>query len=188
MASAAIAISSSRRSTGSTDDHSGYFDVVTQADWDKMRTGGDAEEARQKRFEANSVVFVRPGTQEADKQFRQQGEQTSTAQAQGRQGRTGRGWFSYDLPIDASRPLTLVVTYHSDNRRPRTFIILVDGKNLASQSIDVGSDHAFADTRCQTRWCAASSRSPSVRGTNGNDIATVFDTGHQSRSLKSGGP
>src|SRR6185369_8421280 len=78
--------------------YSGYVDVVTEADWDKMKTDAAAEEARQKRFEANSVAFVRPGTQEADKQFHQQGEQTSTAQAQGRPGRTGRGWFSYDLP------------------------------------------------------------------------------------------
>jgi len=123
------------------------------------------------------VAFVRPGTQEADKQFHQQGEQTSTAQAQGRQGRTGRGWFSYDLPLDASRPLTLVVTYHSDNRRPRTFIILVDGKNLASQSIDVGSDSRFFDIEYPLPdEMVRGKQQITVRfeGTNGNDIATVF--------------
>ena len=45
----------------------------------------------------------------------------------GRRGRRGRKWFSFDLPVDPAQPLTLVVTYHTDQPRARSFEILVDG-------------------------------------------------------------
>jgi hypothetical protein len=71
-----------------------------------------------------------------ERDFNQQGESTSPARMFGRPGRRGSKWFSFDLPVDASQPMTLAVTYHGEERAKRTFEILVDGQRIGEQTIE----------------------------------------------------
>jgi hypothetical protein len=93
-----------------------------------------AEEARRK-LEAATVAFVQPGQMQAERDFNQQGGQTSPVQLRGRYGRRAADWFSFDLAVDPAAALELVVTYTSDERADRAFAVLVDGRKVGEQRI-----------------------------------------------------
>jgi uncharacterized protein len=124
-----------------------YWDLYTEADWEKRAAEVAAERERQRRLEAATVAFLQPGEMQPERDFNQQGEDTSVVQAGalGRPGRRGNKWFSFDMPVDPSQPLALVVTYNSDQRRARTFEILVDGQRVGEQTIPQGGVSRFFD-------------------------------------------
>ena len=112
-----------------------------------------------------------------ERDFNQQGENTTVARVGQRTGRTGRGWFSFDLPVDAAQANVLVVTYHSDSRRPRTFDILVDGQPLAQERFEIASDNRFLDREYPLPAAALTGKQKVTirfQATGGNDIAAVF--------------
>jgi len=53
----------------------------------------------------------------------------------GRHGRRASDYFSVDLPVDPSRPMVLVVTYHPEERANRSTAVLVDGTKVGEQAI-----------------------------------------------------
>ena len=85
--------------------------------------------------------------------------------------------FSYDVPVDAANPNTLVVTYHMDNRRMRTFEILADGQRIAWQTLDQSSEPRFFDVEYPLApEVVAGKQKVTVRfqATNGNETGAVF--------------
>jgi DUF1680 family protein len=155
----------------------GYFDLYTPADWEKKTAEDAAERERQRRLEAATVAYLAPGNPEREREFNQQGEQTTVARVERRTGRGGRGWFSFDLPVDGTAANVLVATYHMDSRRPRTFDILVDGQPLAHEAFDIASDDRFVDREYPMPAAMTQGRQKvTVRfqATDGNDIAAVF--------------
>ncbi|MGH9410771.1 MAG: DUF6805 domain-containing protein, partial [Vicinamibacterales bacterium] len=88
--------------------------------------------ARQQQLEASTIAFVEPGRPQTEKDFNYQSEPADRRpeRAAGRSARSGPGWFSYDLAVDPSTPLALVVTYLNPNGQPPAhgdFQIIVDG-------------------------------------------------------------
>ncbi len=155
----------------------GYFDLYTPADWDKKKAADAAERERQQRLEAATVAYVEPGNAEREREFNQQGENTIVARVDRRSGRAGRGWFSFGLPVDGSAANVLVATYHADNRRPRSFDVLVDGQPLAHEAFDISSDDRFFDREYAIPAALTQGKQKvTVRfqATEGNDIAAVF--------------
>jgi hypothetical protein len=65
----------------------------------------------------------------------------------GRPGRRGSSWFSFDLPVESDRSMSLVVTYYSDDRsrRPISFNILVDGQRIGHQELKRSRPPRFFD-------------------------------------------
>ena len=125
--------------------YTAYFDLFTPAEYETRAAAIAAERERQRKLEEATVASVQPGEMQPERDFNQQGESTTPARVEGRAGRQGTGWFSYDLPVEASRPMALVVTYHRDSRRPRTFQILVDGQKVADVMLAASSDPRFED-------------------------------------------
>jgi uncharacterized protein len=157
--------------------YAGYWNLFTSADYAARLEEIAAEKARQQKLAAASIAFVLAGDVEAEKAFNQRGEDTATLRADGRPGRRGTKWFSYDVPIDASKPLALVATYNSDNRRPRTFDIVVDGTRIAQQTIPQSSVSRFADVEyALPSDLVRNKQKVTVRfeATGGNEIAAVF--------------
>ena len=76
-----------------------------------------------------------PATRRKERSFNQRGRETTREGSMGRPGRRGKKWFSYDLPVDAPQPVTLVVTYNTDQRGKRSVDILVDGQRVGEQAI-----------------------------------------------------
>jgi DUF1680 family protein len=126
--------------------YSAYWDLLTPAEYENRVAERIAEAERQRRLQAATVVFLEAGNADAEKPFNPHGEETSVARAvDRRQGRTGKKWFSYDLPIEPGRPMALVATYHSDQRRARTFEILVEGRRVGEQTLEQSSIARFFD-------------------------------------------
>lgn len=114
-----------------------YWDLFTPAEWEKRAAEIAAERERRRKLEAATVGFAQPGDTEREKELNQQGEGSSPIRDfMGRSGRRANKWFSFDLPIDASRPMVLIVTYHNEERATRTFEILVDGVRVGQQTIE----------------------------------------------------
>ena len=113
-----------------------YWDLHTPDSWTKKKEEIAAEKERLAKLEAVTTVFVQPGDAEKEKVFNQQGEETSPDRNQGRTGRRARKWFSFDLPLDATGSLDLVVTYTTEERAKRTFEILVDGQRVGEGVIE----------------------------------------------------
>jgi DUF1680 family protein len=157
--------------------YAAYWDLLTPAEYAARLAEAAKEQGRQRQLEAASVAFVLAGDTDAEKPFNQQGEETAVVRADGRPGRRGTKWFSYDVPIDGSATLALVVTYNTDNRRPRTFDILIDGTRIHADSMPQSSVSRFIDIHYVVpRDLLRDKKSVTVRfeATGGNEIAAVF--------------
>jgi len=127
-----------------------YWDVFTPDEWKKQADQYAAEQEAQKKLEAATVAFVQPGQMQTERDFNQQGEDTAPIQLQGRYGRRGTKWFSFDLPVDPTHPMAVIVTYGNDERVNATFNVMVDGTKVGEHSTDrhtPDQDVRFIDVR-----------------------------------------
>ena len=113
-----------------------YWDMFTPKEWKKKSEAYAAEQEKQKKLEAATVAFAQPGQMQTERDFNQQGEESSPVQLEGRYGRRGMKWFSFDLPVKAGHPMELIATFSNDARRKGSFDILVDGKKVGEQSTE----------------------------------------------------
>ncbi len=113
-----------------------YWDVFTPAEWKIKSEAYAAEQEKKKKLEAATVAFVQPGQMQAERDFNQQGEDTSPIQFPGHYGRRGTKWFSFDVPVDPGHPMTLMVTYSNGAWRTSRFAILVDGAKVGEQTTE----------------------------------------------------
>jgi hypothetical protein len=114
-----------------------YWDVFTPEEWQRKSEAFAAEEERKRKLDAATVGFAQPGQMQTERDFAEQGEESSPVQLMGRYGRRANKWFSFDLPVDASHPMTLIVTYSSDARARRgDFEVLADGTKIGEQTIE----------------------------------------------------
>jgi len=113
-----------------------YWDLYTADQWLKKTAEFTAEQKKQAQLEAATVAFLQPGDAQKEKEFNQQGEETTIDRFLGRTARRGKKWFSFDLPIDATHPVVLILTYHSEERAKRAFEIFVDGRRVGEQTIE----------------------------------------------------
>jgi len=109
-----------------------YWDLYTPDEWKQKAAEIVAEQERMRKLRAATVAFAQPGEMQPERDFKQQGENSYPDRILGRAGRHARsaGWFSFDLPIDPTHPVALVITYFTPVRRPPNFDILVDGKHV----------------------------------------------------------
>jgi len=122
-----------------------YWDLFTPAEWTQRAAEIAAEREKQRKLETATVRFVQPGEMQAERDANMQGEGTEPVRLQGRAGRRGTKWFSFDLPVDPAHPMALVVTYNHDEWQERAFDILVDGQRLASQRLERRGPLRFFD-------------------------------------------
>ena len=161
--------------------YSVYWDVLSPAEWEKRSAEIAAERERQRRLEAATVGFAQTGETQPERDFNQQGEETSPTRWAGRPGRRASKWFSFDLPVAPARPMALVVTYHSEERQARTFEILVDGVRVGEQTLEryrpgTSSGRLFDVEYAIPADLAKGKQKITVRfqSTGGNETAAVF--------------
>lgn len=119
--------------------YSVYFDVLNPAEFDAKAAAIAAERERIKKLEAATVGFVQPGEMQPERDYNYQSnpEQRQIGRAAGRPNRGGTGAFSFDMPVDATKPMSLVVTFYNELGLAPTagnFDILVDGTSIAKFS------------------------------------------------------
>ncbi len=112
-----------------------YFDVLTPAGFDAKVASRAADAERQRRLEAATVGSIRPGdtANEQTVNYHSEPNDRPVIRTNNRTARGGPGWFSYDLPVDATADAAVVVTYFNDLGLPvvTDFRILVDGTPIA---------------------------------------------------------
>ena len=107
-----------------------YWDVFTPEDWSKRSAEYKAEQEKQRHLQAATIAFAQPGEMQSERDFNEQGEDSAPLQWRGHHGRAGKGWFSFDMPVENSKPVALWVTYGGERWRKGTLDILVDGKKI----------------------------------------------------------
>ena len=125
-----------------------YWDLYTPAEWESKKAEYLAEAERIRKLEAASVALVQPGDQANETQFGYKGAEDAQVQRMlGRAGRRGSSWFSYDVPVDAAKPIALIATYYSDDRRgmPADFEVQVDGQRVAEVKLERNDPPRFFD-------------------------------------------
>lgn len=115
--------------------YAAYWDILTPRKWEERAASLRAAEEARRRLEAATVAFAQPGQMQAERDFHQQGGQTIPVQLRDRYGRRAADWFSFDLAVDPSAPLRLVVTYSREEPADRAFAVLVDGRRVGEQRI-----------------------------------------------------
>ncbi|HZF41413.1 MAG TPA: DUF6805 domain-containing protein, partial [Blastocatellia bacterium] len=161
--------------------YSVYWDLFTPAEWEKKAAELAAERERQRKREAATVSFAQPGDAQSERDFNQQGEETSPGGMDGRRGRNAKKWFSFDMPVDPARPMILIATYHDEERQTRTFEIMVDGARVGAQTIERhrpgnGSRRFFDVEYAIPTDLTRGKQKVTLRfqATGGNETATVF--------------
>ena len=157
--------------------YSAYWDVLTPLEFAAKVAEADAERQRQAELAAATIAALTTIEPAAEKPFHQRGEESTIVRTDGRPGRRSAKWFSYDLPVDGSEEVAVVVTYNSDNRRARTFDILVDAVRIGNGVMPQTSVAKFIDMHYRVPPPLTTGRkSITVRfvATGGNEIAPVF--------------
>ena len=74
-------------------------------------------------------------------------------------------------------PLALVVTYHSDQRRPRSFEILIDGRKIADERLEASSRARFFDVEYPIppdRLAGRTTITVRFQAAEGSEVPSVF--------------
>ena len=112
-----------------------YFDVLTPAEFEGRVASIAADRERLQRMEAATTAFIQPGDPaERDANYQSDQPNRGAQRANGRGSRGGAGWFSYDVTVDPTAKMTIVVTYLNElGLQPVTgkFAIQVDGTTIA---------------------------------------------------------
>jgi len=158
-----------------------YFDLYSSENWSKKLAELAAAQKKQQLLEAATIGFIAPGDAEKEKSFNQQGEDTNQDRNVGRPGRRAKKWFSYDIPVDSTKPVAVVVTFNTDERGKRSGEILVDGQRMGEQSIDRSppgsASGRFFDVEYKIPTELLKDKKKvtvKFQATGGNETATVF--------------
>ena len=157
--------------------YAAYWDMLTPIEFAAKVAEADAERQRQAALEEATIAKLVTIEPAAEKPFNQRGEESTIVRTDGRSGRRAAKWFSYDLPVAAAGEVAVVVTYNSDNRRARTFDILVDEVRIGNGILPQTSVAKFYDMHYRVPPLLTNGRqSITVRfvATGGNETAPVF--------------
>ena len=94
------------------------------------------QQEKEKKLQAATVAFAQPGQMQTERDFNEQGEESTPLEVEGHYGRAAKKWFSFDMPVESAHPLKLLVTFSNDAYRPATVDVLVDGQNVGEQKIE----------------------------------------------------
>jgi hypothetical protein len=157
-----------------------YWDLFTPAEWETRKSAYVAEAERMRKLEAATVAWLQPGETVFEREFNYQAAPDAVPQRiLGRPGRRATTWFSYDVPVEPTRPMTLILTYYTGDRRgtPATFDILVDGVLIAEERVERNEPSRFIDLEhAIPADLVRGKRKVTIRfqATENSQVATIF--------------
>ena len=124
-----------------------YFNRYTPERWAKQQAEYDAEQQRQREYEARTVDAFAIGEMQPERDHKLTGEKTRASESYGRKCRDadGDGYFEFTMKVDPAATNELVCTYWGGEAPPRTFDVLANGKPLARQVLDNDRPGQFFD-------------------------------------------
>jgi len=157
-----------------------YWDVFRPDEWKAQKEAYAAEAERLRRLEAATVAYLESGETVCEREFHYRaGDGVVPHRMLGRAGRRGRTWFSFEVPVEPDRPMTLIATYYAGDRRgtPAEFQVLIDGQPVAREERRLTDPHRFVDAEYPLpAGLVASKERVTVRfqAAEYSQIATVF--------------
>jgi len=127
--------------------HWQLFNEKEWQDYEAKRKAKAAEEAKkQKMLREQTVDAVEIGNRRSERGHNLQSERSASGRHRGKRWRhaTNGGWLSYDLKVLPGQPMTLMCTYWGSDLG-RMFDILIDGKKIATQVVNVNYPGDFFD-------------------------------------------
>ena len=94
-----------------------------------------------------------------------------------RVGREATGWFSYELPVDRSNAVAVVVTYNAFSARMCHFTISTEGERLADEFLPAREERRFFDVHYGVPSGVATGKTTlTIRfdATSGSSVPPVF--------------
>ncbi len=145
----------------------------------------DVEVRERAALDARSVDQVQIGDDASEKAHALDGRNTNTGSgaydkepgSHWRDAANG-GWFSYELRVTDTKPLTLRCTYWGRERGARSFDVLVDGQRLTTESLgDTGKDEFVHTTLALPRSLLAGKSKVTVKfqAHPGNTAGGLFE-------------
>jgi hypothetical protein len=124
-----------------------YWDVFDEPGWAKAQVEYQRVRERQRAIDEATIDVMRLGEMLGEQEHAFDGEKTKQGIAFGRKYREAAkdGWFSFDVVVSTSGPSSLLCTYWGSETGKRTFDIMVNGKKIASQSLDNNNPAQFFD-------------------------------------------
>lgn len=124
-----------------------YFPLVSPDDWSVRQREIEAEQDALCRLEEATCDIVTPGYQQPEVEHSLACEKSEIEDFDDRKCRLAEngGWFSYQMKVDPTEAMTLVVTYWGGVWHERNFDILLDGQALASQKLLANRPGDFFD-------------------------------------------
>jgi DUF1680 family protein len=129
-----------------------YWNFFSESGWSEMEASRKARaaraRARQKEITSLLVDRVEVGRPESERAHALDRRNSSSGSHLGRPWRDASdgGWFDYELRTLPGRPVSLLCTYWGSDVG-RTFDILVDGKKIATQTVNVNYPGDFFDVQ-----------------------------------------
>jgi DUF1680 family protein len=153
-----------------------YWDVFTPAEWEKKQSSYASEQEKARKLAAATVSYAQPGEMQPERDYNFQAEDSTVVRIGGQAARRGTKWFSFDLPVDDAHPMTLVVTYSSDEAERRTFELRADGELLTEQSVEKSSPSRLFDVEYKLPEEVVKGKKTvtiKFQATRGNEIGAV---------------
>ncbi|MCS7090284.1 MAG: glycoside hydrolase family 127 protein [Verrucomicrobiota bacterium] len=127
--------------------HMVYWDLFTEAEWEKRRAAYEAEQVRLRELEARTVDRFDIGEMQPERDHNLRGQNTGPGEFNGRKFRHAwdGGWFAFDVAVLPDAPTDLVVTYWGSETGNRTFDILVDGERIDTTRLHMDRPNEFWD-------------------------------------------
>ena len=126
-----------------------YWPVFADADaWQRYTASLDPHRALRAQLAAGSVDFVLPGDADLERVHQQHGERSNTGEFKERPWRDAAdgGWFGYArMKVKPGAVNKLVVTYWGSDGGGRVFDVIVNGKVLATQTLENNRPGEFYD-------------------------------------------
>jgi uncharacterized protein len=114
-----------------------YWSRYSADEWTARKAELAAADARHRSFAERTIDLVTVDDAESEHAHGVQSGSSTDGYFEGRRTREARdGWFSYDLKVTSDRPSAVVATYRGGEGRRRSFDVLVDGKKIATESLD----------------------------------------------------
>ncbi len=123
-----------------------YWDVVSAQDWKTREAAMQAENERHQREQARIVDEFNPGEQQSEVDHKFTSQDSHTGDLRDRKWRDAHapGWFQFEMKVARNTPQVLRCNYWG-NDAGREFDVLLDGKQIATQSLNNNKPAQFFD-------------------------------------------
>ena len=131
----------------------------------------------QRAIDAATIAYLSDIGGVEERGFNLRGEALAIARVQGRAGRVSSSWFSYDMPVDRSNAVAVVVTYNTALAWFCRFAVSVDGERVAEEYMPPRERAEFFDVHYGVPSGVATAKDRiTVRfdALGGDNIAPVF--------------